>query len=149
MLEAEEVVPTMGLSWVNGFMNEAFPTALNEKGWIQADEYFRVPGGAGKIFALGDCSTFLPNSGYQILDNLKLIGGNIKTTQEALAAEGTAPADEALKKGVASYQVTLSTVGPNGGVFYTPAFYTQWIFPYLKNKTLLLFRPKYELGLTE
>jgi NADH dehydrogenase FAD-containing subunit len=151
VLEAKEVIYTTGLVPVNDFLKSGdFAESLNENGWVQADEYFRVKNSNGRLFAIGDCSTFLPNSGYQSMDNAKYIGKNIKFTLDSLSKEnGTAPDEVTLVKGKASYQVTLSTVGPSGGVFYTPAFHTQWFFPFLKNKTMFLFRPKMELGLKQ
>jgi len=148
ILKAEEVVYMTGLVPINHFLKDGdFGDALNDEGWVEADEYFRVKSSEGKLFAIGDCSTFLPNSGYQSLDNAKLIGANIKATIDGLAEGGAVPDDAKLIKGKASYQVTLSTVGRSDGVFFTPKFHTQWFFPALKNYTMFLFRPRMELGL--
>lgn len=92
---------------------------------LKLDEYFRVRGSGVKLFAIGDCSTFLPNSGVQIMDNAAIIGKNIKATLSALTkTPSVVPEEKDLVKGKASYQMTISTVGPNDGVFYTPSFYT-------------------------
>ena len=142
VIEAQQVVFTTGLAPVNDFLKPEFAEALNEKGWIEADEYFRVLGGKGKLFTIGDCTTFLPNAGYQIIDSVKTIGKNLKVTVDALAKGGEVPAESELTKGAKHSQVTLCTVGPRDGVFYTPAFHTQWVLPFLKNKTMFFFRLK-------
>lgn len=146
-IDADEVVMTTGLVSVNDFLKDEFALALNDKGFVEADEYFRLPGGNGKLFSFGDCSTFLPNAGYQLMDNGPSIGKNIKLTLDALAKGEAPPAESALVKGKSSYQITLNTVGPKDGVFYTPAFSTQWFLPWVKNKTMFFFRLG-ELGLS-
>jgi hypothetical protein len=81
------------------------------------------------------------------MDAIKTIGFNISQTIGAVAKCESAPSDARLKRGKVSPKVTLSTVGPNDGVFETPVFYTQWLFPRLKNSTMFFFRVKGELGL--
>jgi len=146
-LDADQVIMTTGITPVNCFLKNTFPEALNAEGWIETDDYFRVKGTAGKLFSIGDCSTFLPNSGAQVMDAIKTIRFNISQTIGAVAKCESAPSDARLKRGKVSPKVTLSTVGPNDGVFETPVFYTQWLFPRLKNSTMFFFRVKGELGL--
>lgn len=78
-LQAEIVVMTTGFLPINTFVKD-IPGARDEKGWIQSDENFRVNGSDGKLFAIGDCTTTLPNSGNQIMRNVKVIGHNLKAT---------------------------------------------------------------------
>lgn len=146
-IKADLVIFTTGLTPINDFLKAGdFADALDEKGWIVTDEYFRVKGAKGKLYSLGDCSTYLPNAGYQILSQIKAIGKNVNVTLRAFADDKDVPSDSTLAKGAESLQTTISTIGPHDGVFYTPGFHTQFVLPRVKNKTMFYFRVNGELG---
>jgi apoptosis-inducing factor 2 len=147
-IEANEVVMTTGLGSCNSFMNALSTDALNDRGFVNTDDYFRVKGTDGKVFSIGDCCTTLPNSGSQILNNIKVLGNNIKITLDAVTAHQLKPELPGLKKFELGPEVYLATIGPNDGVmFYSSTFWTQYMLPWLKNSTMFFFRVKSELGL--
>ena len=65
---------------MNNFVD---PGLLNENGWIDVDSFFQVKGAEGKLFAIGDCCTALPNTGSQILQNIGVIGYNVRAVLDA------------------------------------------------------------------
>lgn len=146
-IDANHVVMTVGLSPINDFMT-GLGEGLNEFGFIDTDDYFRVKGCGGKIFSIGDCCTTLPNSGSHVLVNISTIGNNIKVTLDAIATNQPLDNVDGIKKFTPGPAVYLVTVGPKDGVMYSPLFHTQWFFPRLKNSTMFFFRVKSELGLT-
>jgi apoptosis-inducing factor 2 len=139
----DEVVLTVGLSPINkSFIQE--PTWLDDKGWIQVDEYLSVQGNGNdhkKFFALGDCCTYLPNAASQILNTIgQPLGKNIMAVLDGKL--------EALEKIVPmSPAVYAATIGTETGVVMTPYFHTQYILPWIKNATMFLFKAKGDLGL--
>jgi NADH dehydrogenase FAD-containing subunit len=143
VVDADEVVTTTGAQPLNQFMDSAL---LNDKGWVEVDDYFRVKGTHGKVFSIGDCCTLLPNSGSQVMGNVPVLGKNIKTVLDAIQA-GTPLADLKLKAHVHSPEVYVNTVGPKDGVAYTSMCFTQFLLPTLKNKTFFFFKAKSDLGL--
>ena len=146
VVDANEVIMTTGISACNSFMNQLSAEALNEQGFVNTDDYFRVQGTDGKVFSVGDCCTTLPNSASQILGNMKILGNNIKITMDAIKVHKLRPNLRGLKSfklGIIGY---LVTVGPSDGVFYSAMFWTQYILPRLKNLTMLFFLAKSELG---
>jgi NADH dehydrogenase FAD-containing subunit len=143
VVAADEVVLTIGAQPLNQFMDS---TLLNDKGWVEVDDYFRVKGTHGKIFSIGDCCTLLPNSGSQVLGNVPVLGKNIKAVLDAIQA-GKSLEEVKLKKHVHGPEVFVNTVGPKDGVAVTPLFFTQYMLPSFKNKTFLFFKVKGDLGL--
>jgi NADH dehydrogenase FAD-containing subunit len=143
VIAADEVVTTTGAQPLNQFMDS---TLLNDKGWVEVDDYFRVKGTQGKIFSIGDCCTLLPNSGSQVLGNVPVLGKNIKTVLDAIQA-GKSLDELKMKKHVYSPEVYVNTVGPKDGVVYTSMCFTQFLLPSFKNKTFFFFKAKGDLGL--
>lgn len=143
IVQGEKVIMTTGLSACNDFMKD-IPEALNERSFVNTDECFRVAGTSGKIFSIGDCCITLPNSGAQLLENIKIIGSNVNAT---LTATNDSPDTIQLKKFKLGPEVYLATTGPNSGVMYTSKMTTARILPWLKNKTMFFFRVKSEFGL--
>jgi nitric oxide reductase FlRd-NAD(+) reductase len=147
-IDASEVVMTVGLVPINEFMTGLGDEALNESGFIDTDDYFRVKGCGGKIFSIGDCCTTLPNSGSQLLENISTIGHNVKVTLDAIAADKPLDKVENLKKFTLGPKVYIATIGNKDGVMDSPMFHTQRFFPWLKNSTMFFFNVKSKLGFT-
>lgn len=144
VLEADHIVWTVGIEPVNNFVD---PGHLNDNGWIEVDEYFQVKGAEGKLFAIGDCCTALPNAGSQILANINVIGYNVKKVLEAKQA-GTEE-KPSLSKHYHGPEVYICTVGPEDGVAYTGYCSFDWMIPRFKNYTMFLFEPRNKLGLEQ
>jgi NADH dehydrogenase FAD-containing subunit len=137
-VESEIVIKTIGFVAINSFMKDEFADALDDKGWIRTDEYFSVSGSDGKLFAYGDCSSSLPNSGNMYMANAKVLATNLK-------AALTNNEDGQVKFEI-PFAVYATTVGPKQGVFYSSAFWTQYLVPWIKNKTMFFMSPRVKLG---
>ena len=131
VIDAELVVMTTGFSPLNSFVGEAFPDALDERGWIRTDPKLVVPGTDGKIFAFGDCSSALPTAGNVYFQNAPVLGHNV-----TVALTG---ADVPMKEVSVPFLVSVTTVGKDSGVAQigTP-FWTVRFLPWLKNSTMFL-----------
>jgi apoptosis-inducing factor 2 len=127
---AESVISTTGFYACNDFMKD-LPDALNDKGFIQTNDSFVVPGGQGKIFAMGDCCTTLPNSGAQVLENVAIMGHNVTVT----LAGGDATKLKSFKLGPLMF---IATTGPKSGVFSTGNTASKRMLPWLKNSSKCL-----------
>lgn len=141
-IDADVVIKTTGFVPVNSFVKEAFPDALDDRGWIKTDEHFVVPGSDGKVFAFGDCSSTLPTAGNVYFRSSGLLGHNLQ-----VALTGSAvPMKPAAKLFVA----VINTVGPEKGVFYMEnGFWGRRFFPWVKNKTMFFMSPKHMLGVQD
>jgi NADH dehydrogenase FAD-containing subunit len=118
-VQADRIVYTFGLIPINSFLaNGDFREALNEQGWVDTDDYFRVKNGGGRLFALGDCCTTLVNSGAKVIEQLPVIGKNLKAALDA-AAHQKEVTEKHLKKAITSFHTVINTVGPKDGVFRT------------------------------
>ena len=137
-VEADEVIYVVGLKANNDFVK--VEGGLNEKGFVNTDEYFRVNGSAN-VFAFGDCCTTLENAGAKINYNKDTIAHNLKA-----ALDGKKDVAD-LKKAAPGVDGAIATTGPNSGVLQTPWFYTQYLMPWFKNSTMMLFVPRDALGL--
>uniref|UniRef100_A0A6T6EQ99 FAD/NAD(P)-binding domain-containing protein n=1 Tax=Craspedostauros australis TaxID=1486917 RepID=A0A6T6EQ99_9STRA len=141
-LDASEVVHTTGLRPVNSFMDAKF---LNDKGWIEVDDYFRVKGAGGTVFAIGDCCALLYSSFAQIQGNLDTIVANMDATMSKVKSGATADAsleaDADLQAKLKKHEVAPSgyfvALGKDDGVFNIGWFTTQWIFPWFKNTKMI------------
>jgi len=135
VIEAEEVVMTTGIQPITGFMKEGgLDKLLTEEGWIETDEYFKVKGTNNKIFSFGDSCTTLPNSAVHLLENIAIIGFNIKASLDGSSK---------LKKFATAPTAIIATTGPATGVMYGgKGFYTKRMLPFFKNKTMFHFRVK-------
>ena len=149
ILEAQEVAKTVGIFPINEFLIDGgFGDSLNDQGFIKADSFLRVEGTQGKIFAVGDCCTHLPNSASQALGAAPTLGHNLKATLDALAEHRLLTAEAKLKEAAALLDMYVCSAGPKDGVVYIKgAFYTQYFLPWLKNSTMFFFRVKGDLGL--
>jgi apoptosis-inducing factor 2 len=148
-INAQEVVKTVGFFAVNDFLKEGgFADSLNEKGFIETDSFLRVEGMNGKVFAIGDCCTHLPNAAFQVVTASLNLANNLKVTLDALAEHQLPNSEPKLKEITAVNPAPyLCTVGPKDGVVSVKGyFYTQFILPRLKNKTMFHFKVKADLG---
>jgi apoptosis-inducing factor 2 len=147
-LEGKEVVWTTGVFPVaKSFMKNSteFADAFNDSGWLETDEYMRVKGTGGKIFAFGDCSALLPKTAHQLFAKAPIIGHNLKVTLDHQMND-EATTGKFLKKAVPGPGVVVVTTGPSSGVAYIKGmFHTTWLLPALKNKTMFFFNAKSEL----
>lgn len=148
-IEADQVVMSIGIQPCNGFFEEGgLRSCLNDGGWIKVDQYFRVEGTEGKIFAMGDCCTEQANTGRDAFVNKAIVAQNIRVTMEAI--EEKKPLDgleTSMKSGKPGPPVYVITTGPNGGVAGTPIGNITFLLPGFKNKTMFTFRAKTELGI--
>jgi len=139
VLEADEVVYMVGFFAANDFVE--IEGSKNDKGFLKTDDYLRVEGGEGRVFAYGDCCTTLPNAGNLLMRNKGFLAHNIKA-----ALEGKTDVAD-MQKASASFHMYICTIGPEDGLVYTSWCATSWFIPPLKNSTMFLFVPKNELGL--
>jgi NADH dehydrogenase FAD-containing subunit len=143
-MNADQIVWATGIFPCNGFLDRKY---LDNRGWIQVDEYFRVKGAENKIFALGDCCDLLPNQGVQILGTMNVIGKNIRAVLKALEKDTMATVERKMRKALVSSEIYCATIGKQTGVALTPLIHTQFLLPWIKNSTMFLFNPKGQLGL--
>ena len=150
VIDAQEVVKTVGVLPINDCLkNGGLGSSLDEKGFIKTDAFLRVEGTSGKIFAIGDCCTHLPNAAAQIFGAAPTLARNLKVTLDALAEHRLLTAEPKLKEMTpVSPAPYMCTTGPKAGVLYIPGvFYTQYMLPWLKNSTMFFFKATSELGL--
>lgn len=138
-VSAEMVALCTGYKSRNEFINGGF--SLNERGWIETDDYFRVKGGDGNVFAFGDCCTTGPQSVMDIMTNAHFAHNNIKKTAEALA-KGDDLEHVKLTKAGSPPPITVLTYGPRDGVFDNPIFPTSWALPWVKNLDMFIGNAK-------
>jgi NADH dehydrogenase FAD-containing subunit len=127
---AESVITTTGFYACNDFMKD-LPGALNAKGFIQTNDSFVVPGGQGKIFAMGDCCTTLPNAGKELLENVSVMGHNVTVALDG----GDTTKLKSFKLGP---PIVTATTGPNSGVFSIGNMASTRIVPWVKNSSKYL-----------
>lgn len=138
-IEADIVVKTTGFVSVNSFMEKNFAESLNEGGWITTDDYFCVSGSDGRIFAYGDCSPTLANSGSAYMQTASVLGSNLKA---ALLEKRDDM--KILKKPAEIY---CNTAGPDQGVlYYSSMLWTVRVLPAVKNSTMFFMSPRDMLG---
>lgn len=116
-------------------------------GWVRPDGFARVPGYSGRVFAYGDCCDMEPKSGVAVLANRKIVANNIRVTLDLLHTTGKgAITDTKLKRMLPIKQLAIVTTGPDSGVASTPLGTTTLFLPWLKNKTMFLFKARGEIG---
>jgi apoptosis-inducing factor 2 len=150
VIEAQEAVKTIGFYAINDFLKDGgFGESLNDKGFIKTDSFLRVEGMGGKVFAVGDCCTHLPNSAMQISLAAPKLASNLKVTLDAVSEHHLLSAERKLKEIVPLSSAPYScTVGPKDGVAYINGwFHTQYLFPWIKNTTMFFFHVKPDMGL--
>lgn len=146
-VDAEQIVWTTGNVACNSpFLDGKY---LDQRGWIQVDEYFRVVGAERSLFSLGDCCDLLPNAGSQILGTMGVIGKNIQVTLDAIQSGNFDNVEKKMRKALVQPEAYITTLGKQGGVAQTPCCHTQFVLPWVKNSTMFLFKPKSELGLKD
>lgn len=144
-IKADVVVKTVGIRSCNEFMWES---ALDENGWIQVDEYLRVQEGEGRIFAMGDCCKRFKNTATAAMGNAGVVANNLNTVGKALDdKQDLNGLEKTLKAGADGPPVFVVTTGYTGGVAKTPFGNITWGLPYLKNKTMFLFKANQDLGM--
>jgi NADH dehydrogenase FAD-containing subunit len=131
LLQVDQVVMTTGLSSNTAFLEKRHKT--HEGSWIQVDSYFQVQEGDGKLWAIGDCCTALPNTGMAALENAKILAHNLKHSLNNLIED-----TELMKKAKKPAKVYIATIGRKTGVARGVLTHTQFFFPGRKNKTLFL-----------
>jgi len=149
IIDAEETIMTIGINACNDFLTGGdLEGSLNEKGWVETDNFFRVKGSNGTVFALGDCCTAMPNSGTHILENLKTISINLDLTLKAITSKKSVDTTiRGMKEFKLAPDAYVVTTGPNSGVFYSSFITTKRFFPWIKNKTMFFMRPTGMLGI--
>ncbi|CAN8071288.1 unnamed protein product [Agarophyton chilense] len=146
-IEADTVIRAVGIFPKNDFMQSNFSQALDDKGWITVDNYYRVPGGEGRIFAVGDCCTALHKSGIDAMASKSAIATNISKTIQALRQNKSLDSLTKLASKVGGPPLFFVTAGPQKGVAQTPLGSITWGLPAFKNKTMFIFRLKSEIGI--
>ena len=139
VLEADTVIKTVGYTTDSWFVK--IEGALDAKGYLASDDYFRVQGGDGKVFAYGDCCNTLAKRAIVHLDNMSIIGHNLWAALQGKSSDGD------LKKGDNGMKVVMATAGPESGIVQFPWFYTQYLMPWIKNSTMAFFNSKSKLGI--
>mmetsp|Transcript_11405 Transcript_11405/g.23382 ORF Transcript_11405/g.23382 Transcript_11405/m.23382 type:complete len:568 (-) Transcript_11405:123-1826(-) len=161
ILEADEVVLTVGMKTANSFLSQSKPSWLDEWGWLIVDDSFQVTASGGRIFAVGDCCTLLPNSGSQVLHNSFVFSKNVHTMmkyflqlkkqgqQEAPTSfQSTAPPPPNLLKYHLLPEIYVVTTSFHSGVAQVFGILaTRWILPLVKNLTMFIFRPRTVIGI--
>ena len=151
-IDANEIILTVGILPSNDFLTagEDFKSCINENGWVDTDEFFRVKYSEGKLFSIGDCCTTMPNAGKDILENVATVGQNINATLEKMAKGESVDMSniDNLKEFVLALSVTAISTNPKNGVFDSPIMTTSIFFPWIKNKTLFFFQAYWKLGVT-
>ena len=142
---AMHVLWTTGLNSINKFI--ADKSLLDRRGWLQTDDYFRVKGMENKYFAIGDCCDLLPNSAARIMDNIGVIGKNVKAVLDGIEAGSQQGVESKMRLALGKAEVFVATAGPTTGVAQTSCLTTQFFLPWLKNSTMFLFKPKMDFGL--
>ncbi len=144
---AEQVVWTTGIYACNSpFLDAKY---LDQRGWIQVDEYFRVKGAERSLFALGDCCDLLPNAGTQILGTAGIIGKNIRVTLDSIQSGNFDNMEKKMRKALVQPEMYIATIGKQSGIAQAPCCHTQFMLPWAKNSTMFLFKPKSDLGLKD
>lgn len=146
-LNSDAVFVATGVTPATRSLFSADAYAAVRDGWVRTDHYGRVPGFKGRVFAHGDCCDAEPKSGVATLSNRKVFANNIRATLDAIYA-GVQPAavEGRLKGPVSPPAFAIVTTGPEKGVAATPLGTTSLFLPWLKNKTMFLFRVKGEIG---
>lgn len=149
IVQAERVIRSTGFQPCNAFFKQGLlSTCLDDAGWVKIDDYFRVQNSEGKIFAIGDCCAVLTKTAPNIFNNKKVVAHNIRMTLEAI--EEKEPVDgleHKLRRRRPAPNVMVITVGPKSGIAKTPIGNDSVLLPALKNKTMMTFRAKSELGI--
>lgn len=116
-------------------------------GWIRTDEYGRVMGTRGNIFAAGDCCDWKAKSGENTLSNRHTYAHNMKATLDALsAARSLASIDGRMKKVSTERNIAVVTSGPKDGVAALPLGSLTLFLPWMKNRGMFLAKAKREIG---
>jgi NADH dehydrogenase FAD-containing subunit len=150
VIEAQEAVKTVGIFAINDFLKDGgFGESLNGKGFIKTDSFLRVEGMSGKVFAVGDCCTHLPNSAKQITTAAPKLASNLKVTLDAVAEHHLLSTERKLKEIVPlSSAPYLCTVGPKDGVTDINGWFRTTVsLPWIKNTTMFFFHVKPDMGL--
>ena len=169
-LTGDVVIQTIGFGSRNGFMKDLVVSgedAFDSKGFIQTDEYFVVRGcgddgttnNNNNVFAFGDCSNSLPNAANVYMRTANVLANNIKctllssasnkTTTTAENGNGTkSEAADGMMKYEIPFSVYINTIGDAQGVFYySSTIWTQYLLPWIKNKTMFFMSPREFIGL--
>lgn len=144
VVSAEIVIPTTGLKACNDFVD--IEGSKIETGFLDTDDFFRVNNAGGKVFAIGDCCTTLPNAGSQVMQNSGAIGANLFATIQAVQKR-EALAELKLQKFSLGPPVKCVTTSLDTGVADLGCTYTQYMLPSFKQNTMFFFSPKQMLGM--
>lgn len=147
VLKADHVVETVGVTADNGFMKAHFGNSLDEHGWIQVDKHYRVEGGYGKVFAIGDCCNAHQRTGVNALGSKQVIRENIVKTINALK-RGTQPEKVTglLSKGP-DLSNFIVTAGPQAGIAQTNIGIVTWPLVNKKNSTMFISKVRKDINI--
>lgn len=122
------------------------PSSMNDDGYFLTDSYGRVQACGGRVFAFGDCVQGDFKSAAAVLPLKKAIAHNLLAVakQEGQHADSAYALTEA-RADVGKIQGVVTT-GPSSGVAVMPFGTTPFIVPYVKNKTMFLFKAKADIG---
>jgi NADH dehydrogenase FAD-containing subunit len=149
VVQADVIVMTTGNSPINQFMDASL---LNDKGWVETDDFFRVRGAGGRVFSIGDCCTLLPNAGAMIVRNQGIIAANMQAVLKASSTNTDAGEAEMLDQiQLTKYfhgpDACIATIGGKDGVAALPfGLYTQYFLPWFKNNGYMNPFVKWKLG---
>lgn len=116
-------------------------------GWIKTDQFGRVVGTRGNIFAAGDCCDWKAKSGENTLSNRHIYAHNIRMTVDALSTNrALASIDGKLKKISTERNLAIVTSGPRDGVAALPIGSLSLFLPWMKNRGMFLAKAKKEIG---
>jgi NADH dehydrogenase len=141
VIDAEVVIKTIGFIPVNAFVKAGLPEALDEKGWLKTDKFGVVPGSDGKVFAFGDCSPLLPNSGSNYMQLGAVLGHNMQVT----LTESSQP----MKEITVASSHCIVTVGPQKGVYQIGPMWGRHFLPWIKNKTMFFMSARMLLSVKD
>ena len=147
-IEADIVIKSIGVYPHNDFMKQGgLEDTLDEKGWIKTNEFFRVPGTNGRIFAVGDCSTTHAKKGSTALANKPIVAHNVKLSLLAISEKKNLDQLSDQMKPKTEVNTYVATAGPQAGVAMTALCNDTFFLPWLKNRTMFIFKVKSEAGL--
>lgn len=132
------------------FFTDLEDTVDNE-GWILTDDYGIIKGTNNRVFALGDCVKGNPKSGVEAMGNRDIMGDNITRVLLALQDKSDPGRLSSFKDLNKEFNENpkaqgIITVGPSSGVAVMPFGTTRVLLPFIKNKTMFVFKVKSDIG---
>lgn len=118
----------------------------DDKGFILTDEYGRVPGCAGRVFAYGDCVSGEAKSGFALLGYKDGLAKNI-----AAAVTDNSNGENEHPHGMKKikphgFLPAVFTIGPDSGVAALPFGTTTLMVPAMKNNGMFVSMVQGKIG---